>query len=80
MVLGYTTCRVGRFDGRVMAWTVAITFRNGVPIWKSSSLAVMVHGLNDDVSGPITAEKLNTMENNATEYNMAMCVERQSWR
>lgn len=28
--------------------TVLVTFRNKVPIWKSSSLASLLHGLDDD--------------------------------
>ena len=63
-----------------LAWTILISIRNSVPIWKSSSLAVIVHGLSDHISDHITAEKLNAMESNAEDYAMGIAVVRQRWR
>jgi hypothetical protein len=66
--------------GVFLTWTVFLNIRNGIPIWKSSSLAVMVHGLSDDVSSQITAKKLDTMESRADDYTMIMGVKKKGWR
>jgi hypothetical protein len=63
-----------------MALTIFLSVRNGIPIWKSSSLALMVHGLSDDISSRITAKNLDTMESNAEDYTMGIAVVRQRWR
>jgi hypothetical protein len=62
------------------ALTIFLSVRNGIPIWKSSSLALMVHGLSDDISSRITAKNLDTMESNAEDYTMGIAVVRQRWR
>lgn len=58
-----------------MAWTILLSVRGGIPTWKSSCLAVMVHGLSDSVSSQITATKLSAMENNARDFAMILAVE-----
>lgn len=63
-----------------MAWTVIISLRNGVPVWKSSSLAVMVHGLRDDISRQISTSKLDAMERRADDYAIVMATKDLEYR
>ena len=63
-----------------MALTIFLSIRNGIPVWKSSSLVVLVHGLGDDTCHRIAAPKLNIIEANAEGSNMGMTVEKSMWR
>lgn len=63
-----------------MASTILLSLRNGIPVWKSSSLAVLVHGLSHDTCDQIAATKLNAMESNAEGFSMVMTVGKPKWR
>ena len=63
-----------------MAVTLIITARHGVPIWKSSALATLAHGLNESSSGSITADRLDIIENKAGRHQMSMTAQQEQWR
>ncbi|KAK4545223.1 hypothetical protein LTR36_003402 [Oleoguttula mirabilis] len=53
-----------------MTATFATCAKAGVPIWKSSCLATLLHGLDERSCQDVTAEKLSDMEGNATAWTM----------
>lgn len=53
-----------------MGLTLFMSVHNGIPVWKSSSLAVLVHGLGDDTSLPSTTTKLSAIETGLKEQSM----------
>ena len=53
-----------------MLSTLIITIRHGMPIWKSSSIATLAHGLDETTSGSLTDKKLGTMEDHAKDFKM----------
>ena len=58
-----------------MASTILVSIRNGIPVWKSSSLAVLVHGLDESTTRDTAATKLEHIEDNAERCKMAMMVD-----
>ena len=60
--------------------TVLLSARKGIPMWKSSSLVSLLHGLDEATSQAITATRLDDMETNTKAYLMAMTVEHKRWR
>lgn len=64
-----------------MTITLAITVRQGVPVWKSSALATLAHGLQDDARVSIMADKLDVIEHKASGQSMTLrSSSRQHWR
>ena len=59
-----------------MISTLTISLRRGVPVWKSSSLAVLVHGLDEDTRDQVAAAKLDAMEDNAKAQTMIISLKR----
>lgn len=59
--------------------TVTTSAINRIPIWKSSSLASLLHGLDEGSCQAITAQKLDDMECNAKAYTMAMRRDNARW-
>ncbi|KAK3625379.1 hypothetical protein LTR56_004014 [Elasticomyces elasticus] len=63
----------------LMLSTILLSARHGVPTWKSSSLAVLVHGLNDLGSRAMTDTRLDKLEKNASDYRMAVQQHQGLW-
>lgn len=63
-----------------MAATLVITVRHEVPIWKSSALATLAHGLQDGSSACITADRLDVIEDKAGSHHMTVKDVGQQWR
>ena len=63
-----------------MAATLAITVRHGVPVWKSSALATLAHGLRDESSACITADRLDLIEHKANTQRMTVEEVDRQWR
>ncbi|KAK4892231.1 polynucleotide adenylyltransferase [Elasticomyces elasticus] len=62
-----------------MLSTIFTSARRGVPTWKSSSLAVLIHGLNDVGSRAMTDSRLDKLEENASDYRMAVQQQHGLW-
>lgn len=60
--------------------TIVLTVLRGVPIWKSSSLAILAHGLDEDTCDRIASSKLDIVEDQVEDYKMAMTVNELRWR
>ena len=60
--------------------TIALSLMRGVPIWKSSSLATLLHGLDKTFCETLTAKRLDNMEINAEDHVMRMQSEAESGR
>lgn len=56
----------------VMAATLWITFRHGVPIWKSSAIATLAQGLQDGAGAGMTAGRLDVLERKASGEHMTV--------
>lgn len=52
-----------------LAATLALTVRRGLPVWKSSALATLAHGLQE---GDIMADRLDVLERKASGQYMTM--------
>lgn len=52
--------------------TVVVSVRTQTPIWKSSSLASLLHGLDDDSCQAIAASRFDQVEMNAKAFAMSM--------
>lgn len=52
--------------------TVWLSMRQRVPMWKSSSLAALLHGLDGETSDAITSTKISDIERNAEGYIMKL--------
>ena len=63
-----------------MITTLAVTARDGMPVWKSSALATLAHGLGESSSGIITANRLDVIESKAHGHKMAMRDQQRQWR
>lgn len=63
-----------------MATTLVLAARRGVPTWKSSALATLAHGLNEELSARVTASRLDVMEAKARGHRMGMPARGQQWR
>jgi len=55
-----------------MTCTLVITIRHEVPIWKSSALAALAHGLSEHSRSDVTADKLDEIESKAENLRMTM--------
>ncbi|KAH9827418.1 acid phosphatase protein [Teratosphaeria destructans] len=55
-----------------MALAVTVCSRAGMPVWKSSSLAVLLHGVDEGTAAVMSAERLPKMEANASQHDMIM--------
>lgn len=66
--------------GLFLAATLAITVHRGVPVWKSSALATLAHGLQDESSGCITADRLDAIEHKARARCMTAEEAGGQWR
>ncbi|UJO13498.1 uncharacterized protein CLAFUR5_03523 [Fulvia fulva] len=72
VLLGLTVCFV--------VVTITLTARRGLPLWKSSSLAHVLHGLDDDSSDAMTANRSDQLESKAKGFTMKMDLELERWR
>ena len=63
-----------------MVSTVMLNTGRAVPVWKSSSLASLLHGLDETSCQAITARQLDEMEDNAESYTMRIPVKMSRWR
>jgi hypothetical protein len=64
------------FTGAVIVTSVS----SGMPIWKSSSLATLLHGLDENSCEAIAAGRLVEMEDNAKVWTMQMEMDGQHQR
>lgn len=62
-----------------MIATLVVTARNGTPIWKSSALATLAHGMNEGLCASITAGRLDMIERNAQGHRMGMSRIGRQW-
>lgn len=58
-----------------MLATLIIPARHSVPIWESSALATLAHGLDEGPSGSLTATRLDAVENKARGHRMASRIQ-----
>ncbi|KAK5128905.1 hypothetical protein LTR85_000238 [Meristemomyces frigidus] len=59
--------------------TIAASASRGVPVWKSSSLATLLHGLDEESCQALTAANLDAMESNADAWTMGVGRKAQTW-
>lgn len=52
--------------------TVMLSVRQRIPMWKSSSLAGLLHGLDEETCEAIPSLKVSDIEHNAEQYTMKM--------
>lgn len=52
--------------------TLALTIKHNVPVWKSSALATLAHGLDEASGALVTADKLDEIERKSEAYRMVM--------
>lgn len=62
-----------------MITTLVLTARHDVPIWKSSALATLAHGLGESSTCGITANRLDVIEDKARGCKMTMQARQQTW-
>ena len=60
--------------------TIFISVRNDIPIWKSSVLAILAHGLDETTSSAIAANKLDATEDCANRSEMVIGTKGSNWR
>lgn len=63
-----------------MAATLWATIRKIIPIWKSSALASLAHGLGDSSSDRVTAHKLDEIERAAKGSSRSMRARGNRWK
>ena len=59
--------------------TICLSAQRGIPAWKSSSIAVLVHGLDELGSRALSDDRLDKMETRAGEHEMAVRRLRGLW-
>ncbi|KAK1813629.1 polynucleotide adenylyltransferase [Friedmanniomyces endolithicus] len=62
-----------------MLSTITLSARRGIPTWKSSSLAVLIHGLDELSCRAMTDIRLDKMETKASEFRMAVQRDQGMW-
>ncbi|KAK0312714.1 hypothetical protein LTR01_002376 [Friedmanniomyces endolithicus] len=62
-----------------MLSTIILSAHRGIPTWKSSSLAVLIHGLDELSCRAMTDVRLDKMETKASDFRMTVQQDRGMW-
>ncbi|KAK3716989.1 hypothetical protein LTR37_006044 [Vermiconidia calcicola] len=63
-----------------MISTIIVSARRTLPVWKSSSLGTLMHGIDDSSTKAIAASRLYRMEEKADMYSMRLPLPQDDWK
>lgn len=63
-----------------MMATLALTIKHKVPVWKSSALATLAHGLDEASGELVTADKLDEIERKSEAYQTVIQGDMRHWK